>query len=209
MGEINTHELLKGMVIPVEDILYGVGGVDREQAEVLLGILLNKVIELIPDTLERDKTNQFIIAFASLIHICNDYNIDNSLAKDDLEKDLSIIYERICDEKLVSYLKILENNLYESSALNRAIDIYDEYEIPYYFKILLRIEKLGIVNVDELHKLEQNIKDEILHCWNNIDDLRLLLFRKYYNSYEEVAPLKLLDEIVDYDFEDVLPIIKD
>lgn len=206
MSEMVGINILKKMVTPVEIILEDIGYIGRKEAEKILGQLMKNVIEEIPKEYNNFEINDFIIYFASMIHICDSYDIDVILEKYDLEKDLSIIYNEIEKSELVEYLKIIEEDMYDIINLNKAIKIYDIYELPYYMKIILYLEREGVKTVEDINKLQNDIKKDILYSYNKTDALRSLLHKEVMEFYfgKGESPLRLVDEVIDCDFSMIL-----
>ncbi len=206
MTEVNAVNILKEMVTPVEIILEDIGFIGRVQAEEIIEKLINNVIKQIPQEYENIAINKFIIYFTSMVHICDSYNIDTILDKYNLEKDLSVIYDRIGEEELVKYLKVIEKSMYDIEGLDKAIEICDKYEVPHYMKIILCLERNKIRLPEEIIKLHKDIKMEILYSYNNTNALRNLLSKEVIDLYfgKGESPLRLVDEVIDCDFAFIL-----
>ena len=145
----------------------------EEAAKKILNALSEKTLKLLRNS-DHDSFNpdKFALAFVSMTFIFHKLELDSWIPSKRINKTIADILERIEQEDLQAYLKLIPGNTLEIISINKAIEIYPSCAIAYYLKVLALLQG----KISSLKDVTYENRQEIFDCCEKkMKDLRMLL----------------------------------
>jgi len=200
-----NYKLLDELVAPVEDMLNETGIEEREQAEELIEHLASSIMSLLPIQNQSDRDN-VAMAFASMVFILNRYDLESMVESDEIDKVYEDIFDKIEDENLVKYLKLISSDLLGLATLNEAIEMEPTCAIAYYLKGVILLSDLN--SIEDLKSFDAEVRDDILSCIDNMRELGFLLYKEFYTEGLVTIYHDFIGNREDFNLDIILAILK-